>query len=218
VTESPVLEARDASLVYLGGRRRVAAVRAATLQVRAGEFVGLVGPSGSGKSSLLFLLGGLRRPTTGAVRYLGEEWPADADRSAARRRREVGFVFQEPFLIPHLTVRENATVQVLPDTPARRLDELADRLGLSALLEERPAFLSLGERQRAGALRALLNDPALLLADEPTASLDRANAEQVVALLTRNLGRSALVLVTHDPLILARADRVLRVEDGVLRG
>jgi putative ABC transport system ATP-binding protein len=214
----PVVEAENVSCAFAAGRRRVEAVRDLTLAVNEGEFVGLVGPSGSGKSSLLFLLAGLLTPSAGRVRYRGAPWPADRDLAAGLRRRELGFVFQEPFLVPWLTVRENATAHALPGTPPARLARLADRLGIGDLLDERPACLSLGERQRAGILRALVNEPRLVLADEPTANLDRANAARVVDLLTENLGGSALLLVTHDPLVLAGAHRVRELADGVLTG
>jgi putative ABC transport system ATP-binding protein len=211
-----LLEARGLGLEYGEGPRRVRAVADLDLEVRRGEFVGLVGPSGSGKSSLLFLLAGLRRPTAGEVRLLGRPLPPDADGSASLRRRHVGFVFQEPFLAPYLTVRENALVHASSDAAGDRLDALAERMGVRALLDDRPHRLSGGERQRAGVLRALVNEPDLLLADEPTAFLDHPTGHAVMDVLRSQVGRAALVVVTHDPEMLAGADRVLHLRDGRL--
>lgn len=213
---APVLAARGLSLVYGEGARRVVAVEGLDLEVARGEFVGLVGPSGSGKSSLLFLLAGLRRPTAGRVALLGEDLDPAPDRNAARRRRHVGFVFQEPFLVPYLSVRENALVHALDAAAAARVEALAARVGVTALLDERPHRLSGGERQRAGLLRALCNDPDLVLADEPTAFLDHPTGHAVMDVLREHATRAALVVVTHDPEMLAGAHRVLRLRDGRL--
>jgi putative ABC transport system ATP-binding protein len=211
-----LLEARGLGLAYGEGPRRVRAVADLDLEVRRGEFVGLVGPSGSGKSSLLFLLAGLRRATEGEVRLLGTPLPKDPDAGAALRRRRVGFVFQEPFLVPYLTVRENALAHAAGDGPAARIAAVAESLGIAALLDERPHRLSGGERQRAGVLRAILPEPDLLLADEPTAFLDHPTGHAVMNALRAQVGRAALVVVTHDPEMLAGADRVLRLRDGRL--
>jgi putative ABC transport system ATP-binding protein len=213
-TSDLLLEARGLGLVYGDGPRRVRAVADLDLEVRRGEFVGLVGPSGSGKSSLLFLLAGLRRPTEGEVRLLGEPIPRDPDAGAALRRRRVGFVFQEPFLVPYLSVRENALAHATGDGPAARIDALAERIGVAALLDERPHRLSGGERQRAGVLRAIVTEPDLLLADEPTAFLDHPTGHAVMDVLRAQVGRAALVVVTHDPEMLAGAHRVLHLRDG----
>jgi putative ABC transport system ATP-binding protein len=212
----PVLSARGLRLEYADGSRRVVAVADLDLDVRRGEFVGLVGPSGSGKSSLLFLLAGLRAPTAGTVSLLGEPLPRGADASAARRRRHVGFVFQEPFLVPYLTVRENALVHAETPEAAARVEDLAARIGIAPLLDERPHRISGGERQRAGLLRALANAPDLVLADEPTAFLDHPTGHAVMDLLRARLDASALVVVTHDPEMLVGADRVLHLRDGRL--
>jgi putative ABC transport system ATP-binding protein len=177
---APILEARDLVLEYAEGPRRVRAVDGLDLLVRRGEFVALVGPSGSGKSSLLFLLAGLRAPTSGTVTLEGRALPRSADASADTRRRRVGFVFQEPFLVPYLSVRENALVHADDlDEAGERVERLAERIGVAALLDDRPHRLSGGERQRAGVLRALANDPDLVLADEPTAFLDHPTGHAV---------------------------------------
>jgi putative ABC transport system ATP-binding protein len=216
VSEAPVLEAAGLSLEYADGQRRVKAVADVSLTVERGEFVGIVGPSGSGKSSLLFLLGGLRRPSAGRVTLLGTPLPPAPDQNADLRRRHVGFVFQEPFLVPYLSVRENALTHVDDDGAEPRLARLAEAIGMEALLDERPHRLSGGQRQRAGLLRALANAPDLVLADEPTAFLDQSSGHAVMDLLRAHLGRAALVVVTHDRAMLSGASRVLTLTDGVL--
>lgn len=212
----PLLEAREVSLIYHDGTRRVRAVDAVDLRVAAGEFVGLVGPSGSGKSSLLFLLAGLRAPTSGQVFLRGAPLPARVDAGAPLRRAHIGFLFQEPFLVPYLTVRENALGHTTGPEAAQRVQALAEEIGLATLLDERPHRLSGGERQRASLLRALANDPALILADEPTASLDQTTGRAVMGVLRRYTQRAALVMVTHDRGMLSGADRILCLQDGHL--
>ncbi len=211
-----LLDARDLVLDYHDGSRQVRAVDGVSLQIERGAFVGLVGPSGSGKSSLLFLLAGLRPPSGGQVRLLGRDLPRRPDGSADVRRRNVGFLFQEPFLVPYLTVRENALGHTLDPAAAGRVEALAEAIGMQAMLDERPHRLSGGERQRASLLRALANDPALILADEPTASLDQATGKAVMAVLRSHAQGKGLLVVTHDPGMLAGADRILHIGDGRL--
>jgi putative ABC transport system ATP-binding protein len=217
MSEDVLLEARGVALEYGEGPRRVRALDGVDFTLLRGEFVGLVGPSGSGKSSLLFVLAGLRAPSAGEVRLLGRALPAHADESAALRRAKVGFVFQEPFLVPYLTVRENALVHAVDEAAGARVEETAARIGIAPLLDDRPHRLSGGERQRAGLLRALANDPDLLLADEPTAFLDHPAGHAVMDLLRERVGRSALLVVTHDPEMLDGAGRVLHLRDGRVR-
>jgi len=209
-----VLEARDVWLDYDSGRP-VHALRGVDLGLRRGDFLGVMGPSGSGKSSLLYVLAGLRRPTRGLVTFLGRPWPERAGDAAERRLSSVGFVFQEPLLIPHLTLRENALAASL-DPDDARVVTLARRLGMEDLLDEFPARVSAGERQRAGLVRALVNDPVLVLADEPTACLDTANGLNVMRLLAETAREAALVVCSHDRRMLAFADRIRRIEDGRL--
>ena len=216
MSEGLLLEARGVALEYGEGPRRVRALDGVDLAIARGEFVGLVGPSGSGKSSLLFVLAGLRAPSAGEVRLLGRTLPPRADESAPLRRAKVGFVFQEPFLVPYLSVRENALVHATDDFAGERVERLAERIGVAPLLDDRPHRLSGGERQRAGLLRALANDPELLLADEPTAFLDHPAGHAVMDLLRERVGHRSLLVVTHDPEMLEGATRVLHLRDGRL--
>lgn len=211
-----LLDARDVVLEYGDGTRRVRAVDGVSLTLSRGEFVGLVGPSGSGKSSLLFLMAGLRAPGGGRIELLGRPLPRNADRSAALRRRHVGFLFQEPFLVPYLSVRENALTHAADEEAPARLERLAAAIGMTAMLDERPHRLSGGERQRASLLRALANAPDLILADEPTANLDQETGHAVMDLLRRHTRTAGLLAVTHDRGMLDGADRVLYLRDGRL--
>ena len=210
-----VVQAEGLTLEYRDGTRRVRAVDGVDLTVRRGEFVGLVGPSGSGKSSVLFLLAGLRRPQAGTVTLCGHALSGVIDDSAALRKRHVGFLFQEPFLVPYLSVRENAVVHAEAQA-ASHVDALAAAIGMADLLDERLHRLSGGERQRAGLLRALATQPDLVLADETTASLDRETGKAVMALLQEHRRHAGLLVVTHDPDMLEGADRILRLRDGRL--
>lgn len=223
-SDGPVLIADRLRKVVGDGALAVTAVDEVSLHVERGELVAIVGPSGSGKSTLLSMLGALSTPTAGTVLIDGVD-PGDLDergRSALRARR-IGFVFQRPTLVPFLTVTENV---VLAGQIARRDDGAArKRTGrlLAALdLEDRaghrPAALSGGELQRVALARALLNDPVVVLADEPTANLDAERGRAVVELLvdhTREEGRAG-VLVTHDASVAAVADRTLHLLDGRL--
>jgi putative ABC transport system ATP-binding protein len=216
-TEGPLLEARDVVLDYSDVSRQVRALDGVSLSVRRDEFVGLVGPSGSGKSSLLFVLAGLRPPSAGEVRLLDRPIPRKADRSAAIRRRHVGFLFQEPFLVPYLSVRENALSHAEDDEAPARVEALAAAIGMTTMLDERPHRISGGERQRASLLRALANRPDLILADEPTASLDQDTGRSVMEALRQHARGAGLLVVTHDPGMLEGADRVLFLRDGRLK-
>lgn len=212
----PLLEAHDLWLEYRDGNRTARALRGVSLEVGAGQSLGIMGPSGSGKSSLLLVLGGLRWPARGVVRLAGVEWPRDPGASADRRRRQVGFVFQESFLVPHLTLRENARLQAVDRIAAERITPLARSLGIHALLDAFPARMSAGERQRGAILRALVNDPLLVLADEPTSNLDHQNGLEVMDLLWRCAAGAALLVCSHDPSMLERADRLEHLLDGTL--
>jgi putative ABC transport system ATP-binding protein len=218
--DKPVLiEARQASLWYRDGERVVHAVREVSLRVHQGEFIGVEGPSGSGKSSLLYLLSGLKTPTAGTVAYRGRAYTemSDRERSAIRRTR-FGFVFQQPYLLGYLTVLENLLVGASDARAAEpRARELLHALGLSEKAHRYPAALSGGERQRVCVARALLMEPEVIFADEPTASLDRQTGQQVLELLVQHRGEGAVVLVTHDPVMLRYCDTVYTLRDGQIQ-
>lgn len=199
-------------------------LRGVSFALEAGQSVAILGPSGCGKSTLLHLLGTLDAPTSGQITLDGQDPFRLPEPELARfRNRHIGFVFQEHHLLPQLSVLENVLVPALADgrpSPAlhQRARELLDRVGLSARLEHRPAELSGGERQRVAVARALLHQPALLLADEPTGSLDRTNALAIGRLLqeVQRAESSMLVVVTHSAEIAAFFERRLELDDGRL--
>ena len=212
-----MIQARDASLVYYDHGREVFACKAIDLDVRPGEFLGILGPSGSGKSSLLYLLSGLKTPTSGDISFDGKSVSKLSDEQRSRMRlTEFGFVFQQPFLLGYLTALENVTIAAPGQESLRQATELLDRLGVGAKAHRYPHELSGGERQRVCVARALLGNPKVIFADEPTASLDHKNGVQVVHLLNAYRGDGALVMVTHDPTMLAEADRIVELSDGEL--
>ncbi len=197
-----------------------------TLQVDSGESVAITGPSGSGKSTLLNIIGALDRPTAGRVLLNGKDLSQlSDDELAAVRNRQIGFVFQLHHLLPQYTVLENVLVPTLADASRSTGDDaesrahrLLERVGLKHRLSYRPGQLSGGERQRVAVVRALINNPRLLLADEPTGSLDRASADNLAQLLVE-LNREegvTLIVVTHSLDLAARMARVLELKDGVL--
>jgi lipoprotein-releasing system ATP-binding protein len=199
-------------------------LRGVSLAVRAGEFVSIVGESGTGKSTLLHLLGALDRPNGGTVRFRGEDVFGKNDEAlAAFRGRHVGFVFQFHHLLPEFTALENAAMPALVlgqslRQAAPRARQLLERLGLGARLDHRPGQLSGGEAQRVAVARALMNAPDVVLMDEPTGNLDEATAEALhdeIVRLRDEEGR-AFVVVTHNPHLATRADRMLRMEGGHL--
>ena len=221
--EGVLLEARDVAKSFpaQGGAEPTAALVGVSLDVRAGEFVAIVGPSGSGKSTLLYCLSGLESATSGSVVISGTDITALAPRKLAELRRDrVGFVFQSYNLIPSLTVRENVA---LPARLSRRpldsaaVDGTLDRVGLGGFAAAYPGTLSGGQQQRVAIARVLASAPDLVFADEPTGALDTAAGAVVLDLLREAAtdGR-AVVMVTHDLEAAARADRVLVIRDGAL--
>jgi len=199
-------------------------LRGISLEVKRGETLGLVGPSGSGKSSLLMLMGGMERATGGSVVALGQDLGRlDEDGLARFRRGKVGVVFQNFHLIPTMTALENVAVPLEIDGDRAAFDKaeaMLREMGLGHRLDHYPAQLSGGEQQRVALARAAAPEPAILLADEPTGNLDAANGEvvmQAILALRESVG-ATLVLVTHAPELAARCDRVVRLADGRIEG
>lgn len=220
----PVLVVRDATRRYASGDTVVTALDGVSFEVHAGELVAVVGPSGSGKSTLLLIAGLLEPPSSGDVRFHGalvSDPGADLDRLRDFRRRNIGFVFQKANLIPFLTAGENVALAMeiddVPPRDARRhAERLLDGLGLGSRVGNLPTRLSGGEQQRVAIARALANDPALLLADEPTAALDGRRGRQVIGLFRRIADErgAAIVVVTHDLRAADHFDRTIELIDG----
>lgn len=188
--------------------------------VEQGEFVAIVGPSGSGKSTLLHLLGGVDRPTGGKV-YVSDKdmYALDETALAIFRRRQIGLICQFYNLIPVLNVEENITLPLLLDNRSvntQQLDSMVEALGLKKRLQHLPSQLSGGQQQRVSIGRALMASPAIVLADEPTGNLDRANSREIIDLLKRlhDELHQTLIIITHDEGIALQADRILKIEDG----
>lgn len=214
----PIIEMRDVNKWY--GDFHV--LKDVTLTVRRGEKVVVIGPSGSGKSSLLAVAGALTRPTAGTVRIGGVDLAGLDARALTRLRRDrIGYVFQSANLMPSLTAREQLLLPMhvagrLDGAARRRADELLEAVGMAHRADRRPHQLSGGERQRTGLARALMSRPALLLVDEPTSALDRERAREVVALLAEqsHVRATATVMVTHDSSVLDLVDRARQLRDG----
>ena len=209
---------------YYDGQLNVQVLDNLTLQVEKGRSIGIVGASGSGKSTLLHILGGLDKPTSGRVSLMGQDLSELSQKQLSRlRNRHLGFVYQFHHLLPEFSALENVMMPLLigkrPKEQAReRALLMLEKVGLKNRVQHRPGDLSGGERQRAAIARALVTDPACLLADEPTGNLDRKNALNILDMmmeLKQELG-TALVVVTHDDEMAARFDRVLNMTDGAL--
>ena len=206
--------------IYGSGDTAVRALDDVSLTVEAGEFVAIVGSSGSGKSTMLHMIGGVDRPTSGSVYLNGQDVFARSDEQlAVFRRREVGLVYQFYNLVPVLDVVENMTLPVLLDgrpVNQKRLENMLHVLGLEGREHHLPNQLSGGQQQRVAVGRALMNSPAIVLADEPTGNLDTKNSAEIMALLRKSntqLGQT-LIVITHDEDIALSADRVVTIEDG----
>ena len=215
----------DVHKTYQVGPVTVQAVRGISLEIEKGAFLSLAGPSGSGKTTVLNLLGALDTPTSGTVEIGDESIEGlDSNTLADFRNTHVGFVFQTFNLIPVLTLRENVEfplqLQGVTDKDERRdrVEKILEQVGLNDIADRRPAELSGGQQQRVAVARALIKDPTLVLADEPTANLDSTTAEEVMALMqsmNENLG-TTFVFSTHDPLVMGHATRLVRLHDGAI--
>ncbi len=215
-----ILEVENLVKTYGKGENKVHAVDHVSFSVEEGEFVAIVGASGSGKSTLLHLLGGVDRPTSGKVLINGEDiYKLSDDALAIFRRRQVGIIYQFYNLIPILNVVENITLPCDLDgkrVDKKRLKNLLDTLGLNDRKSHLPNQLSGGQQQRVSIGRALINDPAIILADEPTGNLDSKSGEEILTLmkLSNQKYHQTIIMITHDLEIASQADRVITFEDG----
>jgi putative ABC transport system ATP-binding protein len=220
VSETPVIIAQNLSRSYPRGRETVRALDGVSFEIARGEFVAITGPSGAGKSTLLNLLGCMDAPTTGTLKISGRAVQDLNDLERTRwRRDQIGFVFQHFGLIPTLTVAENIALPMLfarRKNPVR-VPELLERVGLAARSGHRPHELSGGEMQRTAIARALVNQPALLLADEPTGNLDSATGDSIIALLQQlNADGTSIIVVTHNSAMSQATRRQIQLRDGRL--
>ncbi len=217
-----VVSLKNVNRQYKLGQNKVGAVVDTSLEIRQGEFVAITGPSGSGKSTLMNLIGGLDKPDSGSVIIDGQDLAKLSDRRLSMfRNTTVGFVFQFFYLQPFLTVRTNLAVPGMFSRLSRadraaRVTELAEAVGLTDRLNHLPKELSGGQMQRAAIARALINRPKLILADEPTGNVDRANARAIIELFSkvRDTYDTTVIIVTHDPEVATFADRTIKLRDG----
>lgn len=220
-----IVKAEGITKTYLMGKRPLTVLDGVSVSIQSGEAVAIIGPSGAGKSTLLHALGGLDQPTTGKVWFKDRPiYSLSAQERTMIRARHVGFVFQSYYLLPELDVMENVLLPTMTAWPMnrnrgahrRRAEQLLDTVGLSGRLRHTPLELSGGEQQRVALARALMNEPELILADEPTGNLDSVTGEHILKCLfelTRER-RHTLILVTHNNEIAARCDRIIRMKDG----
>lgn len=219
-----ILEVTNLCKTYGKGGTMVKALDNVSFSVEKGEFVAIIGPSGSGKSTLLHILGGVDVPTSGSV-VINQTDISNLDETALAifRRRQIGLIYQFYNLIPILTVQENLTLPLLLDgrkPDKKQIDTLVKRLGLENRLDHLPNQLSGGQQQRVSIGRALVNNPALMLADEPTGNLDSENSKEIISLL-RQFNKEfnqTVIIITHDEKIANSADRVITIEDGKITG
>ena len=215
-----ILRVENLTKIYGKGENEVRALDDVSFSVNKGEFIAVIGPSGSGKSTLLHILGGVDRPTSGRVLMDGKDvYAQNEEQLAIFRRRQVGLIYQFYNLIPALNVTENITLPVLMDgqkVNRDRLKELITTLGLNGRENHLPNQLSGGQQQRVSIGRALMNAPAVVLADEPTGNLDSKNSKEIVDLLkisNEKYGQT-LIVITHDESIALQADRIISIDDG----
>jgi len=216
-----MIELKNIEKTYRRGVENVRALRGVDLTIEAGEMMAIVGPSGAGKTTLLHILGCLDQPTKGEVIFDRVNTACMPESQLVKIRREkIGFVFQQFYLIPGLSVFDNIALPLLfSKKPAERskIEKLAEMVGLEHRLNHAPAELSGGEMQRTAIARGLVNDPAVLLADEPTGNLDTKNSEKIYAIL-RRLSDEGLttIMITHNPELAGRAERTVKIKDGLL--
>jgi putative ABC transport system ATP-binding protein len=221
MSSAAIIEVRDLKKTYRVGQVDVHALRGVDLDVKAGEFLSIIGPSGSGKSTLFHIIGGLTPPTAGSVRVANEDLAALTDAGRTRMRRNtVGFVFQKFNLLPNLTARDNIAVARYlggkDRKPDPQFEEVLRVLGVAERLDHKPNALSGGEQQRIAIARAIVNHPAILLADEPTGNLDTENSKAVLEVLrdlNERLGQTVL-MITHNPEAAAYGHRTVQMRDG----
>jgi putative ABC transport system ATP-binding protein len=216
---SGIIEARELCKVYRRGREEIQALKNVDFCVEAGEFISIIGPSGSGKTALLNMFGGLDTPSSGSLRLNGNEIAGRKERDLVKIRREnIGFVFQQFYLMPTLTARENIELPLLfskKNGSKKRIDEVLQMVGLADRGDHLPGELSGGEMQRVAIGRALINDPRIILADEPTGNLDSATSEMIFGLFSElNKRGLTLVVVTHNLDLARRAEKMYTLRDG----
>ncbi len=217
-----ILEIKNLCKVYGKDETRVDALKNVSFDVEQGEFVAIVGPSGSGKSTLLHILGGVDTPTSGEVNIAGTDiGKLNETKLAIFRRRNIGLIYQFYNLIPILNVEENMTLPILLDgkKPDKKLlADLVEKLGLKERLKHLPNQLSGGQQQRVSIGRALMNHPAILLADEPTGNLDTGSTKEIISIIKRlyKEGRT-VIIITHDPGIAKQAKRIITISDGMIK-
>jgi putative ABC transport system ATP-binding protein len=225
VPNGTLYELRGVERRYVRGSTPVLALHDIDLDIQPGEFLSMEGPSGSGKSTLLQLLGALDTPTSGTIRFEGNEMSSASDATLTRiRGQEIGFVFQQFNLVPTLTAEENVGIAMIPQGHSKsqrkeRAAELLERVGLGGRMDHLPSRLSGGEQQRVAIARALANRPRVIIADEPTGNLDSSSAKDLMSLLTElQSGEEAVTIVvaTHDPDVAGRAGRRIKLRDGAV--
>jgi len=215
-----ILRVENLTKIYGKGETAVTALYNVSFSVKKGEFVAVIGPSGSGKSTLLHIIGGVDTPTSGKVYIDGTDiYKLNESQLAIFRRRQIGLIYQFYNLIPILNVEENMTLPILLDgrtVDKKHLNELIETLGLKGRQKHLPNQLSGGQQQRVSIGRALIYNPAIVLADEPTGNLDSKNSEEIVNLLKlyNQIYNQTLILITHDERIALQADRIISIEDG----
>lgn len=216
------IEFIDVEKSFKDGDQTIQALKKTNVSVDKGEFVAIIGPSGSGKSTFLTIAGGLQTPNKGTVKINGEDFSEQPEKKRVKLRfKEIGFILQASNLVPFLTVRKQLVLvdKIKHENRQEEAKELFQQLGVDKLLNKYPEDLSGGERQRVAIARALYNDPSIILADEPTASLDSEKAVEVVDILAKESKEKnkAIIMVTHDTRLIDRCDKVFMIEDGVFR-